>query len=173
MFVRTVDVVGGIVNQIIVVYALSPCAAAYPAETRDNILSHATVLRELLTQLLDHAVDVVQLGLLTCRGGHAAHAGRHVAAVHSVHEYELLVLCVGEGLLGGCEGARCGVRWIWRRRVVLWLGLLLLLLARDSELELLLLMLLLLLGLVLLLTEMLGSWTRRVGDRVEGEIASG
>lgn len=110
---RTKNVVCSVVNEVVVTHSLRPRATAHPSKTRDDILGDATILRKLPAQLFDHAINVVELGLLAGRSGHAAHAVGHIAAVHSVHEDELLVLRVGEGLLGGGEGLRVGGR---RRR---------------------------------------------------------
>lgn len=53
------------------------------AQARDNVLGDTAIVGQLPAQLLDHAVDVVELGLVACRGGHRGR-GAHVGAVDAV-----------------------------------------------------------------------------------------
>ncbi|KAJ6443531.1 hypothetical protein O9K51_04710 [Purpureocillium lavendulum] len=82
---RTLEVVGGGAHQVIVGEALGAGAGAHPAEPADNILGDASVVGELAAQLLDHAVDVVELGLVAGGRGRRSRHGGHVGAVDAVH----------------------------------------------------------------------------------------
>jgi hypothetical protein len=74
-----------------------PGATAHAADAGDDLLEGALVVGELAAQLLYHAVDVVELGLVTGRGGEGHHAAGHVGAVDAVHGSELWL---GDLLLG-------------------------------------------------------------------------
>ena len=85
---HTLHVVGGRVDEVVVPNRLFPCAAAHAPDAGDNFLEGALVLGELAAQFLDHAVDVVELGLVAGRGGQADHGAGHVA-VDAVHGKDL------------------------------------------------------------------------------------
>lgn len=81
---HTTEVLCGAVYHLVVSQSMRPGAIPYATQPADNVFSDATILRELAAQLLDHAVDVVELSLVASGSGHG-HAGGHVCAVHAVH----------------------------------------------------------------------------------------
>lgn len=114
------------------------CLVPHSAQSADNVLGDPPVVGQLSTQLLDHAVDVVELGLVAGGRGRG-HDSAHVGAVHAVHL--LLLLLMVEGLL-----LELLLLLLMLLLEVLLLEIVLLeLLLVESLLELLLLLLLLLL----------------------------
>jgi hypothetical protein len=134
---RTVDCVGRGRNHLLIPLTLRPGPRAHPAQATDDILGDFAVVGKLLAQLLHHAIDVVELGLVT--GGRRA---RHAAAGHV-------------GPIDAVHGRRGRQKLILRLLLLLLQYLLLLLPLKLALLALLLGDVLLLLLLLVLLLELL------------------
>jgi hypothetical protein len=88
---HTVNVVHRCVDKLLIAHRVGPSALAHSSNPSDDILKSALVLSELSAELLDHAVDIVELGLLSHLGRQADHGARgHIGSpVHAVHDDEM------------------------------------------------------------------------------------
>lgn len=91
MATRTIDVVRGALNDLLVVHTVGPGPVPHSPQPADNVLCHPAVLCQLAAKLLDHAIDVVELSLVA-RGCRHRHSCRHIRAIHTVHHGDMLLL---------------------------------------------------------------------------------
>jgi hypothetical protein len=87
----TIYIFRGTFNDLLIVGAMCPRSVPHSSQSTDNILCNSTVLRQLSTKLLDHAVDVIEFGLVARRRRNR-HSRSHVGPIHAVHHGNLLLL---------------------------------------------------------------------------------
>lgn len=101
-----------------------PRSLPYPPQAAHDVLGDSPVVGQLATQLLDHAIDVIQLRLVAREDGppiaKAHHARGHVA-VDAVHDRLVVVLLLSAG-----QDLRMGMGLGLSLSLSLGLGLLLL-----------------------------------------------
>jgi hypothetical protein len=89
--VYTIYIFRGTFNDLLVVGAMCPRSVSHSSQSTDDILCNSTVLRQLSTKLLDHAVDIIEFSLVARRRGNR-HSRSHVGPIHAVHHGDLLLL---------------------------------------------------------------------------------